>query len=200
MPNPLRPGETIPIKQWTADQSAVQDTKYGPNAAQAGADYLNPKALAKSMTPVAQPAAKKSAIASVPNPHLPQSGWGAATGLASRLIPNAVNSATNAANQMYGAATKHIIDPTKPLPGVSGTPLETPANDPTNYSSLFNPPSAASTASNPAVAPLGTSKKWTSPPLRTGGNFKSSASSLTKKPLNAESAKRFQSIARGGAI
>jgi hypothetical protein len=151
---------------------------------------------------------------------------------------------------MYANATKHIIDPTKPLPGVSGTPLETPANDPTNYSSLFNPEPAATIAARPAAT---SASQFPSQPLRTGGKWKSTSKSpfsqlpssmpnpygneptrevagpdqmfpaanrnteaanrgtqaamrgekmpaITKKPLNAESAKRFQSIARGGAI
>lgn len=51
MEDPLT-GATVPIKQWTNDQSAVQATKYGPGAAQAGADYLNPKRIAASTEPL----------------------------------------------------------------------------------------------------------------------------------------------------
>ncbi len=53
MEDPLT-GATVPIKQWTNDQSAVQATKYGPGAAQAGADYLNPKRIAASTEPLGQ--------------------------------------------------------------------------------------------------------------------------------------------------
>jgi len=42
MEDPLT-GATVPIKQWTNDQSAVQATKYGPGAAQAGENYFGPK-------------------------------------------------------------------------------------------------------------------------------------------------------------
>ena len=52
MPDPLNPGRTIPVRQWTADQSAVQATKYGPGASQAGEDYLNPKKVTSASTPI----------------------------------------------------------------------------------------------------------------------------------------------------
>lgn len=42
MKDPLT-GNTVPIKQWTSQQSAVQDTKYGPGAAQAGENYFGAK-------------------------------------------------------------------------------------------------------------------------------------------------------------
>ena len=35
-------GKTVPMGQWASDQSAVQATKYGPDAAQAGKEYFNP--------------------------------------------------------------------------------------------------------------------------------------------------------------
>ena len=35
-------GKTVPMRQWAADQSAVQATKYGPDAARAGKDFFNP--------------------------------------------------------------------------------------------------------------------------------------------------------------
>jgi len=148
MPNPLRPGETIPTKQWMADQSDVQDTKYGPNAAQAGADYLNPKALAKSMTPVAQPAAKKSAIASVPNPYSPP--------------------ATSVTPPDSGTI--------KGLPAPFVPPQEKA------FSRITTVPSGPT--SMPSQRGLDTIKL---------GKF-------GDKPLGAASAKRFQSIARGGSI
>lgn len=53
MKDPLT-GNTVPIKQWTSQQSAVQDTKYGPGAAQAGEDYFNPKKIAASTVPLGQ--------------------------------------------------------------------------------------------------------------------------------------------------
>ena len=53
MKDPLT-GNTVPIKQWTSDQSAVQATKYGPGAAQAGEDYFNPKKVAASTVPLGQ--------------------------------------------------------------------------------------------------------------------------------------------------
>lgn len=52
MPDPLNPGKTIPMRQWAADQSAVQATKFGPNAGQAGEDYLNPKKVSSYSTPL----------------------------------------------------------------------------------------------------------------------------------------------------
>ena len=35
-------GKTVPMGKYLAEQSAVQDTKYGPNAGKAGEDYFNP--------------------------------------------------------------------------------------------------------------------------------------------------------------
>lgn len=62
MSDPLT-GKMVPMRQWAADQSAVQATKFGPNAAQAGQDYFNPQAIQKSLsTQMAQaPQAKKFA-------------------------------------------------------------------------------------------------------------------------------------------
>lgn len=62
MPDPLT-GKMVPMRQWAADQSAVQATKFGPNAAQAGQDYFNPQAIQKSLSAqMAQaPQAKKFA-------------------------------------------------------------------------------------------------------------------------------------------
>ena len=211
MPNPLRRGEIIPMKQWEEDQSDVQDTKNGPNAAQAGADYLNPEALAKSMTPVAQPvaqpAAKKSAIASVPNPHLPQSGWGVATGLASRLIPNAVNTATSAVNQAWdkvGHLPRTFTEISEP-----GQPILDMPNNASNlarYSSPLMGPSIYQPSKQPVsdVNAPSLPIDWKNTEAANRGTQAAMRGekmpAITKKPLNAESAKRFQSIARGGAI
>lgn len=41
MTDPLT-GKTVPMSQWSADQRAVQATKYGPDAAQAGKGFFNP--------------------------------------------------------------------------------------------------------------------------------------------------------------
>lgn len=73
MPDPLT-GKMVPMRQWAADQSAVQATKYGPDAAKAGEDYFNKGAIAKdiaSKMPVATKAAPtRSAIsASGVNPY-----------------------------------------------------------------------------------------------------------------------------------
>ena len=46
MPDPLNPGQMMPMRQWAADQSAVQATKYGPDAGQAGENYLSRPAIA----------------------------------------------------------------------------------------------------------------------------------------------------------
>lgn len=48
MPDPLT-GKMVPMRQWAADQSAVQATKYGPDAAKAGEDYFNKGAIAKDI-------------------------------------------------------------------------------------------------------------------------------------------------------
>lgn len=62
MPDPLT-GKMVPMRQWAADQSAVQATKLGSNTAQAGQDYFNPQAIQKSLSAqMAQaPQAKKFA-------------------------------------------------------------------------------------------------------------------------------------------
>lgn len=62
MPDPLT-GKMVPMRQWAADQSAVQATKFGSNAAQTGQDYFNPQAIQKSLSAqMAQaPQAKKFA-------------------------------------------------------------------------------------------------------------------------------------------
>lgn len=57
MPDPLT-GQMVPMRQWAADQSAVQATKFGPDAGQAGNDYLNKGAISQqiaSQMPAAQP-------------------------------------------------------------------------------------------------------------------------------------------------
>ncbi len=218
MPNPLRRGEIIPMKQWAEDQSDVQDTKNGPNAAQAGADYLNPEALAKSMTPAAipaakksaiasVPAAKKSAIASVPNPHLPQSGWGVVTGLANRLIPNAVNTATSAVNQAWDKVG-HLPRTFTAInePGQFILDMPNNASNLARYSSPLMGPSIYQPSKQPVsdVNAPSSPIDWKSTEAAMRGTQAAMRGekmpAITKKPLGAASAKRFQSIARGGAI
>lgn len=48
MPDPLT-GKMVPMKNALAEQSAVQDTKFGPNAGKAGEGYFDPKAIRQSM-------------------------------------------------------------------------------------------------------------------------------------------------------
>jgi len=69
MPDPLT-GKMVPMRQWAADQSAVQATKYGPDAAQAGEDYFNKNAIAKdiaSKMPVATKVAPTRSAVATPN-------------------------------------------------------------------------------------------------------------------------------------
>lgn len=47
MPDPLT-GKMVPMKDALAEQSAVQDTKFGPNAGKAGDGYFDPKAIRQS--------------------------------------------------------------------------------------------------------------------------------------------------------
>ncbi len=47
MPDPLT-GKMVPMKNALAEQSAVQDTKFGPNAGKAGDGYFDPKAIRQS--------------------------------------------------------------------------------------------------------------------------------------------------------
>jgi len=47
MTDPLT-GKTVPMKSYLAEQSAVQDTKFGPNAGKAGDGYFDPKAIRQS--------------------------------------------------------------------------------------------------------------------------------------------------------
>lgn len=48
MPDPLT-GKKVPMKNALAEQSAVQDTKFGPNAEKAGEGYFDPKAIRQSV-------------------------------------------------------------------------------------------------------------------------------------------------------
>jgi len=48
MTDPLT-GKTVPMKSYLAEQSAVQDTKFGPNAGKAGERYFDPKAIRQSV-------------------------------------------------------------------------------------------------------------------------------------------------------
>lgn len=47
MTDPLT-GQTVPMKSYLAQQTAVQDTKFGANAGKTGEDYFNPKAIRES--------------------------------------------------------------------------------------------------------------------------------------------------------
>ena len=67
MPDPLT-GKMIPMRQWAADQSAVQATKYGPDAAQAGADYFNRNAIARGIA-AKMPAPTTTRVSAIRNPY-----------------------------------------------------------------------------------------------------------------------------------
>ena len=42
-------GQKVPLRSFLDDMAGVQATKYGPNAAQAGQDYFNPKAIEREL-------------------------------------------------------------------------------------------------------------------------------------------------------
>lgn len=58
MPDPLT-GKMVPMRQWAADQSAVQATKVGSNAAQPGQNYFSPQTIQSKIAQSKSPAPLK---------------------------------------------------------------------------------------------------------------------------------------------
>jgi len=110
MPDPLT-GQMVPMRQWAADQSAVQATKFGPDAGQAGNDYLNKGAISQqiaSQMPAAQPAAPTRQMLASPYSRLPS---GMTPNLASP-VTSPLNVASN--GQTSGLDTMQANNPFAP--------------------------------------------------------------------------------------
>lgn len=97
MPDPLT-GQMVPMRQWAADQSAVQATKYGPDSQQAGGNSLSTPAIVGGIS--AKMAAPRAAI---PAPSTAPIMQGLASSPYSSPYSSPMRSAVN--NQGFGILT-----------------------------------------------------------------------------------------------